>query len=137
MPKTLSVDESSKLIKYLSDNINRNTSKFTYWKACRDLALIDLLISSGIRIEEASNISLDDVILSEQTILIHGKGRKQRFIYISCADTWDYLMHSLKIRSDQKNNTDKYIHYRIRNQKTNFHSQYYLVHQISFSLLQF
>ncbi len=74
LPKTLSVDESSKLIKYLSDNINRNTSKFTYWKACRDLALIDLLISSGIRIEEASNISLDDVILSEQTILIHGKG---------------------------------------------------------------
>lgn len=107
LPKTLSVDESSKLIKYLSDNINRNTSKFTYWKACRDLALIDLLISSGIRIEEASNISLDDVILSEQTILIHGKGRKQRFIYISCTDTWDNLMNWLKIRSEQKNNTDK------------------------------
>lgn len=116
LPKTLSVDESSKLIKYLSDNINRNTSKFTYWKACRDLALIDLLISSGIRIEEASNISLDDVILSEQTILIHGKGRKQRFIYISCTDTWDNLMNWLKIRSEQKNNTDKIFVNRFGNQ---------------------
>lgn len=116
LPKTLSVDESSKLIKYLSDNINRNTSKFTYWKACRDLALIDLLISSGIRIEEASNISLDDVILSEQTILIHGKGRKQRFIFISCTDTWDNLMNWLKIRSEQKNNTDKIFVNRFGNQ---------------------
>lgn len=116
LPKTLSVDESSKLIKYLSDNINRKTSKFTYWKACRDLALIDLLISSGIRIEEASNISLDDVILSEQTILIHGKGRKQRLIYISCVDTWNNLMNWIKERKTRNTNTNKIFVNRSGNQ---------------------
>jgi len=84
LPKTLSIDESTKLIRHLSDGTKKDTTTFAFWKACRDLALIDLLISSGIRIEEASNISLEDVIFSEQTILIHGKGRKQRLIYISC-----------------------------------------------------
>lgn len=116
LPKTLSVDESSKLIKYLSDNINRNTSKFTYWKACRDLALIDLLISSGIRIEEASNISLDDIIYSERTILIHGKGRKQRLIYISCVDTWNNLMNWIKERKTRNTNTNKIFVNRSGNQ---------------------
>lgn len=116
LPKTLSIDESSKLIKYLSNNINRNTSKFTYWKACRDLALIDLLISSGIRIEEASNISLDDIIYSERTILIHGKGRKQRLIYISCVDTWNNLMNWIKERKTRNTNTNKIFVNRSGNQ---------------------
>ncbi|MBE6927038.1 MAG: hypothetical protein E7467_00875 [Ruminococcaceae bacterium] len=64
----------------------------------RDLALVDVLISTGIRIAEASNISLSDIILSERTILIHGKGRKQRLIYVSCSQTWANLMQWLKIR---------------------------------------
>lgn len=77
LPKTLSVDESAKLIKHLTDSIKNETSTFSYWKSYRDLALIDLLISTGIRIEEASNISLEDIIFDEQTILIHGKEKNK------------------------------------------------------------
>lgn len=116
LPKTLSIDESTKLIRHLSDVTKKDTTTFTFWKACRDLALIDLLISSGIRIEEASNISLEDVIFSEQTILIHGKGRKQRLIYISCNETWNNLIFWIKIRNSRKNNTDKLFVNRSGNQ---------------------
>lgn len=116
LPKTLSVDESAQLIQYLSNNIKTKTSTFSSWKAYRDLALIDLLISSGIRIEEASNISIEDIIFSEQTILIHGKGKKQRLIYISCNDTWNNLMIWIKIRNNQTNNTDKLFVNRFGNQ---------------------
>lgn len=116
LPKTLSVDESSTLIKHLSDNTKKDSSTFAYWKACRDLALIDLLISSGIRIEEASNISLDDIIYSERTILIHGKGRKQRLIYISCVDTWNNLMNWIKERKTRNTNTNKIFVNRSGNQ---------------------
>lgn len=116
LPKTLSIDESTKLIRHLSDVTKKDATTFTFWKACRDLALIDLLISSGIRIEEASNISLEDVIFSEQTILIHGKGRKQRLIYISCNETWNNLIFWIKIRNSRKNNTDKLFVNRSGNQ---------------------
>lgn len=116
LPKTLSIDESTKLIRHLSDGTKKDTTTFAFWKACRDLALIDLLISSGIRIEEASNISLEDVIFSEQTILIHGKGRKQRLIYISCNETWNNLIFWIKIRNNRKNNTDKLFVNRLGNQ---------------------
>ena len=116
LPKTLSIDETTKLITHLSDSAKRETSTFSFWKACRDLALIDLLISTGIRIEEASNISLEDIIFSEQTILIHGKGRKQRLIYISCNDTWNNLIFWINIRNKHICNTDKLFVNRFGNQ---------------------
>lgn len=116
LPKTLSIDEAAKLISHLSDNTKKDASSFSFWKACRDLALIDLLISTGIRIEEASNISLEDIVFSEQTILIHGKGRKQRLIYISCDETWTNLLSWIKIRNNIKSNTNKIFVNRFGNQ---------------------
>ena len=69
-----------------------------------------------LSIEEASNISLEDIIFSEQTILIHGKGRKQRLIYISCDETWTNLLSWLKIRNNVKSNTNKIFVNRFGNQ---------------------
>ena len=107
LPKTLAVNETSKLLTYLSDCAAKETTEFEKWKSIRNLALIDVLISTGIRIAEASNISLGDIIHSERTILIHGKGRKQRLIYISCNETWNNLTRWLKVRKSKPINTDK------------------------------
>ena len=98
LPKTLAVKETTKLLNYAASKTATTTTPFARWKTLRDLALIDVLISTGIRIAEASNISTADIIPSERTILIHGKGRKQRLIYISCPQTWANLMQWLKIR---------------------------------------
>lgn len=89
-----------------SQNINASTT-FARWRTARNLALLDVLISTGIRIGEVSNISLQDIISSERTILIHGKGRKQRLIYISCQQTWNNLQQWLKYRGMLATNTDK------------------------------
>jgi len=74
LPKTLTVQEVKTLIDYLLNQKNNAINNYTIWKSTRNLALLDILISTGIRIGEASNISLEDIILSEKTILIHGKG---------------------------------------------------------------
>lgn len=82
LPKTLAVKETSKLLTYLTDCAEKETPEFEKWKNARNLALIDILISTGIRIAEASNIALGDVIHSERTILITVKGEsKELFIY--------------------------------------------------------
>ena len=107
LPKTLAVKETSKLLTYLTDCAAKETTEFEKWRNIRNLALIDVLISTGIRIAEASNIALSDVIFSERTILIHGKGRKQRLIYISCNETWNNLTRWLKARKSRPANTDK------------------------------
>ena len=107
LPKTLAVKETTKLLNCAASKTATAMTTFEKWKTVRNLALIDILISTGIRIAEASNISLGDIILSERTILIHGKGRKQRLIYISCPQTWANLMQWLKIRQQIFADTDK------------------------------
>lgn len=107
LPKILSVTETSKLLKCSENQRLAAKSDFEIWKSSRNLALIDILVSTGIRIAEAAEISLSDIIMSERVILIHGKGRKQRLIYISCSETWSNLIRWIKVRNSRPTATDK------------------------------
>jgi site-specific recombinase XerD len=44
----------------------------------RDRAIISLFVDSGIRLNELVNIRLDDIDWESQTVMIMGKGNKQR-----------------------------------------------------------
>lgn len=107
LPKTITIKETEKLLKHSNSLVVTAKNDFEKWKAIRNLALIDILISTGIRIGEAANIAIEDIITSEHTILIHGKGRKQRLIYISCSKTWQNLNLWMKERSKKPVLTDK------------------------------
>lgn len=98
LPKTLAVKDVSKILNYFDSIEFDSLSSFAQFEYTRDCALIDLLISTGIRIGEAAAITLDDIIISERTLLIHGKGRKQRLIYISSPITWNRIMTLAKER---------------------------------------
>ena len=50
--------------------------------ALRDAAVIELLFASGMRISELCTLKYDDVNLYDGTILIYGKGDKERRIQI-------------------------------------------------------
>ena len=107
LPKTLTVNEVSRLIDYLTEQKENASTVFSKWKSTLNLALIDILISTGIRVAEASAISINDIAMTERVILIHGKGRKQRLIYISCQETWDNLKDWIKLRKSMNLSTDK------------------------------
>lgn len=107
LPKTMTVKEVSFLLRYLAAQKEQASTSFARWKCVRNLALIDTIASTGIRVAEASSISIQDIAMSERVILIHGKGRKQRLIYISCPQTWDNLMQWIKVRKACNPITDK------------------------------
>lgn len=50
--------------------------------ALRDIAVIELLFSTGMRISELCSLKLNDVDLQDGTILIYGKGAKERCMQI-------------------------------------------------------
>ncbi|MCI8369361.1 MAG: tyrosine-type recombinase/integrase [Clostridia bacterium] len=103
LPKTLTIIEISKILKCF-DIDPSSLSPFAQKEFIRDAALLDLLISTGMRIGEAAALTIDDIISSERTLLIHGKGRKQRLIYISSTQTWERLKTLIKDRKKHNNN---------------------------------
>ena len=50
-------------------------------KEKRDLAIIDLLYSTGIRVGELVNLNIDDINLEGRECIVYGKGDKERKVY--------------------------------------------------------
>lgn len=50
-------------------------------KELRDLAIIDLLYSTGIRVGELVNLNCDDINFEERECVVFGKGEKERKVY--------------------------------------------------------
>ena len=50
-------------------------------KEIRDLAIIDLLYSTGIRVGELVNLNIDDIDLEGRECVVYGKGDKERKVY--------------------------------------------------------
>ena len=65
----------------------------------RDLAIVDILASTGMRIGELVRLDREDLNLQERECVVLGKGNKQRPVYFD-ARTKLHLTNYLKTRSD-------------------------------------
>ena len=68
-------------------------------KNLRDLAIIDLLYSTGIRIGELVRLNIDDIDFEERECIVFGKGDKERRVYFD-AKTKIHLMSYINSRFD-------------------------------------
>ena len=79
LPKTLNVDEINQLL-----NIDSSATDLIKKGAkdneltVRDLALMELMYACGLRLSELSGLNLNDIDWRQQTIIVTGKGQKQR-----------------------------------------------------------
>lgn len=76
LPKNLSKSELKILLNYKEESQPNNFSNFMTYVA------MELMFNTGIRVSEVCNISLDDIDLSSKSILIKGKGDKERRVFI-------------------------------------------------------
>jgi len=65
----------------------------------RDLAMIELLASTGIRVGELVNLNIDDVLFNERECVVLGKGDSERIVYFD-AKTKIHLLKYLESRND-------------------------------------
>ena len=65
----------------------------------RDLAMVDLLYSTGIRVGELVRLNVDDISFEERECVVFGKGDKERKVYFD-AKAKVHLQDYLKERND-------------------------------------
>ena len=65
----------------------------------RDLAIIDLLYSTGIRVGELVNLNIDDIDLEGRECIVYGKGDKERRVYFD-AKAKVHLKEYIESRQD-------------------------------------
>ena len=65
----------------------------------RDLAMIDLLASTGMRVGEMVLLNQDDIDFNERECIVFGKGDKERLVYFD-ARTKIHLQNYLASRTD-------------------------------------
>ncbi|HZR83113.1 MAG TPA: tyrosine recombinase [Candidatus Binatia bacterium] len=62
----------------------------------RDRALLEVLYGAGIRVSEATGLTLDRLLLDERALRVHGKGDKERLVPLgrpACRALATYLEH--------------------------------------------
>src|SRR6476646_2144965 len=74
------------------------------YRALRDLALVDLLFATGIRVGEASTLDVEDFVAQDGVFTVEGKGGRHRLAFVVDADTLqrqkDHLTASTRVETD-------------------------------------
>jgi len=73
LPQTLDVDQVNQLLELPDGNDPL---------VCRDLAMMELIYSSGLRLSELVSLNLQDLDLFDHSFRVTGKGRKERVLPI-------------------------------------------------------
>jgi site-specific recombinase XerD len=77
LPRALDRSDQASLTKVLAKQVYSED-----FESLRDRAAIQILLGTGIRVGELVAIERNDVSLSNKCVVIHGKGNRQRLVYL-------------------------------------------------------
>ena len=99
-PDTLSIDEIESIFNVIDINI---------LIGLRDLSILTLLYSTGMRVSELINLELSNVFLKEEYVKIMGKGKKERIVPLGLKAKNALLSYLNKNQDIGKINNQGYI----------------------------
>lgn len=82
LPKTISFHSIQKFLSVLYAQKMQTVSAYQFKCCLRDIAVIELLFATGMRISELCSLKPSDIDLENNTVLIYGKGAKERILQL-------------------------------------------------------
>lgn len=98
LPDTLNVEEIELIINSIDTSINIGI---------RDLSILSLLYSTGIRVSELIELNFSNIFLDEEYIKILGKGKKERLVPIGLKAKNNLINYIKKCRISLKHKSSK------------------------------
>lgn len=89
LPNVMNLLEIEKIINsaYSHKYAEKRIESYSYKKKVRDVAVIELLFATGMRVSELSGLRRENIDLAGGLIKIMGKGRKERIIQVCNIET--------------------------------------------------
>ncbi len=92
VPRTIDPIIIKKFYKFLYERKNSlEVDSYSYGVTVRDIAVVELLFSTGLRVSELSHLKLSAIGFNESIIRINGKGNKERLVPICDTETKNAL----------------------------------------------
>lgn len=83
LPKSLPLKTIQKLLRIAYHTSDKEQSKSQYCVKLRNIAVLELLFATGLRVSELCSIKAKDIDLKNGFVKVWGKGAKERIIFIS------------------------------------------------------
>ena len=91
LPRTIPAHTIQNFLNTLYSQKEQVFSDYQQNCCIRDIAVIELLFATGMRISELCNLKPEDIDFDNKTILIYGKGSKERILQIGNPDVLEAL----------------------------------------------
>lgn len=91
LPKTIPLNTVELFLSTMYNQLSFSKNNYQYKNTLRDIAVIELLFATGMRISELCSLAPVNVNLINRTVLIYGKGSKERIIQIGNEDVYQIL----------------------------------------------
>ncbi len=93
LPTVMNANEIKMILTQLYKELinNKHPDNYTYKAQTRDIAIIELLFASGMRVSELCDLKCKDIDFAQGIIKIFGKGSKERIIQICSKDVLKIL----------------------------------------------
>ena len=98
LPKIIPLPDVQSILRYAYQIYHNAKTDYQYESRLRNIIILEFLFSTGMRVSETSNLKTKDLNLSSNTIMIHGKGSKERMSCILNKDISKLMKHYLTIR---------------------------------------
>ena len=98
LPRVMNIHEATKIfvIAYRElDEIHNNKASYSFKEKNRDIAALELLFGTGIRVSELCTLKYNDIGIGFSSIRVNGKGNKERNIQIINKDIKKALQNLL------------------------------------------
>ena len=105
LPKIIPISNVESIIKYAYHQHYSAITSYQTETTLRNLLVIELLFSTGMRVSEISNLKIKNVDLKSKNIYIYGKGSKERIMCLAN----DSIEKLLEQYLDTRKNSSEYL----------------------------
>lgn len=110
LPKVIPTSTLAKILEEVYRRYNEIGHTDCYYKfIIRDIAVMELLFATGVRVSELCNLKIEDVELKNKCIKVFGKGAKERYIQLTNKDVISELKAYKKTYLKEMNKTGFYF----------------------------